>query len=128
MQRQLYFANLSLALFQAGAHKEPHEISKKLCESIRTHTQFYSEDHDYASFGHLTGYGAKYYGYLWSKVFALDLFDEIKKHGLLDPIIGKKYADEVIGKGGSVDPNKLLFNFLGRKPTQDAFLKDLGLQ
>ena len=40
-------------------------------------------------------------GYLWSKVFALDLFAEIKKYGLLNSAIGKKYVDLVIGKGGS---------------------------
>lgn len=127
LQRQIYFALLSLDLFDTGAHKDPHAVCRKLAQTVRPHIVFDDQDHDYASFGHLTGYGAKYYSYLWSKVFALDLFYEIKKHGLLNPEIGKKYAQEVIGQGGSVDPNQLLETFLGRKPTQQAFLKDLGL-
>ena len=90
-------------------------------------TQFDPRDHFYASFGHLTGYGAQYYGYMWSKVFAVDLFAQIKKMGLLNPAVGEKYVAEVIGQGGSVDPNDLLENFLGRKPNQKAFLADLGL-
>ena len=71
-----------------------------------------SDNHFYTSFGHLNGYGAKYYGYLWSKVFALDIFDKIKKHGLLDPVIGQKYKSEILSKGGAQDPNELLYNFL----------------
>ena len=72
-------------------------------------------------------YAAKYYGYLWSKVFALDLFAQIKKHGLLNADIGTKYVHDVIGKGGSVDPNTLLKNFLGREPNDEAFFDDMGL-
>jgi len=101
---------------------------EQLHNQLITNILFDPANHFYTSFGHLTGYGAKYYGYLWSKVFALDLFDEIKKHGLLNPVIGKKYIREVIGKGGSQDPNELLRNFLGREPNNKAFLKDMGLE
>lgn len=127
VQRYGYYAALSLAYFKEGAHKDLDAITRELHEKIRTNYAFDPEQHLYASFTHLNGYGARYYGYLWSKVFALDLFEEIKKHGLLNPEIGRKYVQEVIGKGGSEDPNTLLVNFLGREPNQDAFLKDLGL-
>ncbi len=80
-----------------------------------------------ANFGHLTGYAAKYYSYLWSKVFALDLFSAIKEQGLINPAVGKKFVDQVLGKGGAVDPELLLERFLGRKPTVDALLKQFGL-
>ncbi len=83
--------------------------------------------HFYISFPHIGGYKAKYYSYLWSKVFALDLAYEIKKHGFLDSTIGQKYIDEVIGRGGSADPNELLRNFLGREPSSDAFFEDMGI-
>ena len=73
-------------------------------------------------------YGAKYYGYLWSRVFALDLFAKIKEHGLLNAEIGKQFADKVYGKGGSADPDELLKDFLGREPNQDAFFKDMGFE
>ncbi len=65
---------------------------------------------------------------MWSKVFAADIFNEVKQHGLLDPAIGQRVAQELLGKGGSVDPDTLLRDFLGREPNQEAFLTDLGLK
>jgi len=127
IQRQISFGNLSLNCFKDGSHKDVHKLVKESHQKCCPHVAFDPNAHMYAAFGHLTGYGARYYGYLWSKVFALDLFSEIKKHGLLDPAIGKKYRELVIGKGGSRDPNELLEDFLGRKPNSDAFFRDLGI-
>jgi len=127
VQRQLMLSLLSLELHKDGEDKDIHAMYKEIFNRTRHFVAYDPQDHMYASFGHLTGYGAKYYGYMWSKVFALDLFEEIKKYGLLNPEIGKKYVREVIGKGGSQDPDELLKAFLGREPNQKAFLKDLGL-
>jgi thimet oligopeptidase len=127
VQRQAFLSKLSLAYFLAGADKDVHGIQKELAESIIKHRETISGDHFYTSFGHLTEYGAKYYGYLWSKVFALDVFAEIKKQGLLNPEAGKKYVQCIIGRGGSVDPNQLLKDFLGREPNDKAFFVDMGL-
>ncbi len=128
VQTQLIYAQLSLDLYKAGAQKDPYAILHGLLATLRPRMFYGPSYRMYTSFGHLTGYGAKYYGYLWSKVFALDLFEEIKKEGLLNPTVGARYVQEVIGKGGSKDPNELLKNFLGREPRQDAFIKDLGLK
>ena len=125
--RQLLFAFASLEYFKKGENKDIFGIWKRLHETFRSHIVFDEEERDYCSFGHLMGYGAKYYGYMWSKVFALDLFSYIKKFGLLDRGIGTRYVCEVIGKGGSEDPEKLLQEFLGRKPNSEAFFKDLGV-
>jgi thimet oligopeptidase len=122
-----FFAMISLSYFGSGESKDPYTIMKQLYDRIMTPMAFCPENHIYTSFGHLTGYGAKYYGYLWSKVFALDLFAEIKKHGLLNPEIGQKYIKEILSKGGAQDPNELLYNFLGREPNSQAFLLDMGL-
>ena len=127
VQRQGGLARLSLDLYKAGADKDPHAILHGLLETINPRIFYGPEYRMYASFGHLTGYGAKYYGYLWSKVFALDLFDEIKKQGLLNSEIGSRYVAEILMPAGSKDPNELLKNFLGREPSQDAFINNLGL-
>ncbi len=127
VRQQGYLSLLALNYYKEGPDKDPYQLMKQLHDQLITDILFEPQNHFYASFGHLTEYGAKYYGYLWSKVFALDLFDEIKKHGLLNPAIGQKYIVDVIGKGGSQDPNELLCTFLGREPNNKAFLKDMGL-
>jgi len=127
IKRQAFYALLSLSLYQAGENKDIDQISAELHQEILHFLHYCPEHHNYAAFGHLTGYGARYYGYLWSKVFALDLFEYIKPHGLMNSEIGTVYAEKILSQGGSKDPNQLLQDFLGREPNQDAFLHDLGL-
>lgn len=40
---------------------------------------------------------------------------------------GVEYRQKVLSRGGSVDADEMLLAFLGRAPTQDAFLQQLGL-
>ncbi len=127
LQRQIVFGLLSLTLFNESDKKDIDAIFKKIYENTRVHEEFDPNAHPYDSFGHLTDYGAKYYSYLWSKVFALDLFETIKKVGLLNPEIGVRYKEMILAPGGSKDPNELLKDFLGREPNNDAFMHDLGL-
>jgi thimet oligopeptidase len=124
---QLILANLALAAFSRGASVDLDALLQEQHKNINFYTQFDPQNHQWAAFGHLNGYGARYYGYLWSKVFALDLFNDIEKEGLLNPAVGLRYRNEVIGKGGSVDPNQLLRNFLGREPNEQAFLRLMDL-
>ena len=126
--RQAYLSSIALSYFGSGDDKDPHTIMEQLYTRIMTPCAFAKDSHFYTSFGHLTGYGAKYYGYLWSKVFALDIFATIKKHGLLDPVIGQRYVKEVLSKGGAQNPNELLYNFLGREPNTQAFFEEMGLK
>jgi len=127
LQRQLHLSNASLDYFKKGAKKDLDSLFKDLYTAIVLNMYYDDEVHPWASFGHLTDYGAKYYSYLWSKVFALDLFYEIKKQGLLNQEVGKRLIKTILGKGGSQEPDELLVEFLGREPNQKNFLKDLGL-
>lgn len=80
-----------------------------------------------AGFGHLEGYDAGYYGYLWSKAFSADMFTRFQKEGLLNPKTGKDYRTHILAPGSSREAMDLLKGFLGRKPNNKAFLKELGL-
>jgi len=81
-----------------------------------------------ASFGHLMGgYDAGYYGYMWSEVFGDDMFSRFEDEGVTNPETGMAYRRAVLERGGSVDAEKMLLDFLGREPSNEAFLRKLGI-
>ena len=81
-----------------------------------------------ASFGHLMGgYDSSYYGYMWSEVFGDDMFAKFEDDGVTNPEVGMAYRRAVLEKGGTVDPDEMLREFLGREPNNKAFLRKLGI-
>jgi thimet oligopeptidase len=83
--------------------------------------------HFIAAFGHLNTYAAGYYGYLWSRVYAQDMFSIFEKKGVMDRATGIRYKKMVLEKGSSVEEIDMVRSFLGREPNSDAFLRSLGL-
>ncbi|KAJ2972139.1 hypothetical protein NQ176_g7327 [Zarea fungicola] len=82
----------------------------------------------YATIGHFVGgYDAGYYGYLFSLVFSTDMFYTAFKADPMNPEVGKRYRKLVLERGGSMDENLILKEFLGREPNSEAFYKSLGL-
>ena len=70
---------------------------------------------------------AGYYGYLWSLVFACDMFHHFQQQGVLNSQAGMEYRKKILARGGSVDAMDLLQDYLGREPDMTAFLRHLGL-
>jgi thimet oligopeptidase len=79
------------------------------------------EAHPYAGFGHLNGYSAIYYTYVWSKAIAVDLLTRFKADGLRNPAVAQRYRSLVLAPGGSKDANVLIRDFLGRPLSLDAY-------
>lgn len=126
-QRQSLYSLLSLAYFKEGAQKNLEKIWQDLQKSISHNVAIDPENHHYACFGHLLGYGACYYSYIWSRVLSQDIFDFINEKGLLRPDAGKRYVELILSPGGSKDPNIMMREFLGREPNDKAFCKAMGL-
>ncbi len=80
-----------------------------------------------AGFGHLMGYDAGYYGYMWSRVYASDMFTRFRSEGLLNVQTGMDYRKHILEKGSSEEELNLVKGFLGRDPDSQAFFEDLGL-
>lgn len=124
-KHQLFYAATSLNVY----NKNPAEIDlDKLTAKIQaTYSPFGYVDgtHFYASFGHLNGYSAIYYTYMWSLVIASDMFSEFEKQGLRNPEIAQRYRRMVLAPGGSKDAADLVQDFLGRPFSFDAFTKNL---
>ena len=81
----------------------------------------------HASFGHLNGYHAGYYGYLWSLVYAQDMFSRFEAEGIMNTTTAREYRKKILAKGGTADALDLVKDFLGREPNSGAFLRSLGL-
>ncbi|MBC7917587.1 MAG: Zn-dependent oligopeptidase [Rhodoferax sp.] len=79
-----------------------------------------------ASFGHLMGgYQAGYYGYMWSEVLALDMRTAFGNN-VMDTAKGAKYRKLILESGGERPAAALVEEFLGRKPTPDAFFAEIA--
>jgi thimet oligopeptidase len=81
-----------------------------------------------AGFGHfMSGYDAGYYGYLWSLVYAQDLFTRFEKDGVMNTKTGRAYRDLILAPGATQEPDALLERFLGRPLSYDAFFRAVGI-
>jgi thimet oligopeptidase len=79
------------------------------------------ETHFQCAFGHLDGYSAVYYTYMWSLVIAKDLFARFDPRDLLVPRLPQQYRDTVLAAGGGAPAAVLLERFLGRPFTSEAW-------
>ena len=79
-------------------------------------------------FGHLmNGYGAGYYGYMWSEVLALDM---LSRYGdkLMNPAVGMRYRRAILSRGSEATGGELVRDFLGRAPDSKAFFDEISGQ
>jgi thimet oligopeptidase len=75
----------------------------------------------HTSFGHLVGYSAMYYTYMWSLVIAKDLLTPFRGKDLMATDVTYRYRDNVLVPGGSKDAAELVRDFLGRDYAFEAF-------
>jgi thimet oligopeptidase len=80
-----------------------------------------------ASFPHVagSGYAAGYYGYMWSEVIGLDLLSPFEKD-MLSPSVGARYRETILAQGGQVEEMEMVRRFLGREPSNKAFLEEIS--
>jgi thimet oligopeptidase len=124
---QAFYSAYDLTLHTSGASVDPLPLWKKLAAEL-TPLPDAEESLGPASFGHLmAGYDAGYYGYLWSKVYAQDLYTRFARVGALDPAAGRAYRDIILAPGATEEPDTLLQKFLGRPLSYDAFFTEMGI-
>lgn len=117
---QMFFARLSLELFDrdpSTLDPTAHVIALK-----RALLPFPHEEgtHFHASFGHLNGYSATYYTYMWSLVIAKDIFERFRAE-LMNTGEASRYRRAILAAGGTKDAAELVRDYLGRDYDTTAF-------
>ena len=122
VQRQLVLANLS---YEYYAQDPAGGDTTKTLESVYGRfplVPLHPGTHFQCNFGHLNGYSAIYYTYMWSLVIAKDLFSKFaERKTILDPAVARRYRDTILAPGSTKPAADLIESFLGRNLSFDAF-------
>lgn len=121
--RQLLYASFDMTIYDAKPG-DPMAVWKRMEDSTPLgyvkNTQFPGQ------FGHvMSGYGAGYYGYMWSEVLALDMLTAFNGK-LLNPEVGARYREKILSRGGELSGKELVRGFLGREPNSKAFFAEIA--
>ena len=114
VRRQMFLAATSLHLHQREA--KGLDSSAVVAESMEKYWTFpfVKGMALQASFGHLNGYSAVYYTYMWSLVIAKDMFTPFHSKGVFDRETATRYRERVLAQGGGKPAADLVADFLGR--------------
>lgn len=127
--QQIFYGTLDMTLhdkYNPVGTLSTTELVEKLQNEI-TLFKFQNDTHFEAGFGHLNGYAAGYYSYLWALVFADDMFSVFEQTGVMNQETGMKLRKIVLERGSTIDEMDIVKEFLGREPNETAFLKSIGL-
>jgi thimet oligopeptidase len=114
VRRQMALARLSLACHDRPPEQvDPDALYQTISEAALPYP-FVEGTHFPCSFGHLDGYSAIYYTYMWSLVIAKDLFACFTPGDLAGGETARRYRACVLEAGGSAPAGALIERFLGR--------------
>lgn len=125
-ERQIFLATLDQTFHTTEPGRDTTEIVNTL------HTQYSSftripNTYFQATFGHLMGYDAAYYGYQWALSIAVDVLTRFQSEGFMNRETASAYRASILSKGGSQEESDLVKAFLGRPGNAEAYKKYLGI-
>jgi Zn-dependent oligopeptidase len=119
--QQMFYAALSLGFHIADPATLDQLDELKRLQAKYTPFAYVPGTRFHAGFGHLVGYSAMYYTYMWSLVIAKDMLSAFAGGHLMDTATTRRYRDAVLAAGGTKDAAELVREFLGREYRFDAF-------
>ncbi|HMD01814.1 MAG TPA: M3 family metallopeptidase, partial [Candidatus Baltobacteraceae bacterium] len=123
-RRQVMLADIDLAYHGTDPNVDTTAIWQR--EAAATHMPLPNGLHPQAAFGHLFGYDAGYYAYIWAKVYAQDMFTAFTQGGLENPAVGTRYREDILAPARTYEPDQLVQKFLGRPVSTDAFFSEFA--
>lgn len=123
-------AIMDMKLHLAGDRKiDPDAFERETLAAINMPAEMVMR-HRTPQFAHIFSsddYSAGYYSYLWAEVLDHDAFDAFLEAGSpYDVATAKRYHDDIVSIGNTIDPAQAYRNFRGRDPKIDALLRVRG--
>jgi thimet oligopeptidase len=122
-RQQLFYAALSADYYNLDPQSFDMLEHLKELQAKYSYFPYEAGTNFHHSFGHLDGYSAMYYTYMWSLTIAKDLLEPFKRVGLMNSEQAGRFRDIILKRGGSQDAEELVQEFLGRPFNFDAFEK-----
>ncbi len=121
---------LSLLDFEYHSKTPPMDTDAVLTEIMEAAQSFapLPDTHFQATFGHLMGYDAAYYGYQWALAIARDVLTRFEAEGYMNPETAASWRQTVLARGAGADESALVREFLGRDWNLDAYSEFLAGQ
>ncbi|EQC30747.1 hypothetical protein SDRG_11506 [Saprolegnia diclina VS20] len=129
-QTQCLYSLLDLTLFRDQPLPfSPPTTTQALKElqNKATLVPYVDGTHWHTRFGHLVGYGAGYYSYLYARVFAAEIWGACFAEDPWRPASGRLVYDELFRHGGAKEPLAMLTSIVGKTPTSTRFVDELGV-
>ena len=121
VRQQVLYSALALSYYLHDPKDiDTHEVMKQLQLQYDMFPHVEGA-HFELSFGHLDGYTAAYYTYMWSLSISKELLLPFQKQGMMNRDIAMKYRQEILERGGTLDASEQIQNFLGYEYTFEAF-------
>jgi len=129
--RQIEFALFDMHLHYdfAAAAGTPQALADTIRREVAVVTRPADDRSLTHSFSHIFagGYAAGYYSYKWAEVLSADAYSLFEEAGVLSPVAGARFRDEVLARGGSRSALESFVAFRGRPPQIDALLRHNGM-
>jgi oligopeptidase A len=127
---------LEFALFDMHLHQDFDPAGKKtpleLLDEVRSRVAVIippAYNRFPHGFSHIFGggYAAGYYSYKWAEVLSADAYSLFEENGVLNPVVGERFREEILAAGGSRPALESFVAFRGREPKIDALLRHNGM-
>ena len=114
VRRQMVYAQVSLSCYSRDpATLDTDALAREVTQRYQPFP-FVEGTHFQCAFGHLDGYSAVYYTYMWSLVIAKDLFARFDAANLLEPQRAREYRETVLAAEAKI----------GKRQTEPTVVKN----
>ena len=127
LRRCIYDLNL-YDLYDPNSKIPTDDIWKKIDKELGLMDGFVNGTHPQSSWIHINTHPVYMYGYLWSDVYAQDMFSVFEENGLQDQTTGMRYRKLILANGTQRDVVEAVEEFLGRPSNNEAYMRGLGLE